>query len=190
MIRRNKKSVRRIMHSVWPCCVENVNTIRLLRMMRWSGHKSGNVCDVVMLSTIYWYILSEYDGFGNLMCRFDEIQHFFHLGSCCILVASLRVCVLACLADLPPASACGQAHATYHRLRCEHSDTWVGRIPQPASSVRISWRSRLSIDICRRVFSCSHNKGWSPQNLREWGFPIHRAGFAFTIKVRANCLVR
>ena len=28
----------------------------------------------VMLSTVYWYILSEYDGFGNFMCRFDEIQ--------------------------------------------------------------------------------------------------------------------
>ena len=36
---------------------------------------------------------------------------------------------LACLADLPPASACGQAHATYHRPRCEHCDSWVGRSP-------------------------------------------------------------
>ena len=54
-------------------------------------------------------LLSEYDGFGNFMCRFDQIQHFFHLVSCCVLVASLRACVLACLADLPPASARGQA---------------------------------------------------------------------------------
>ena len=34
---------------------------------------------VIMLSTIYWYILSEYDGFGNFTCRYDEIQLFFIL---------------------------------------------------------------------------------------------------------------
>ena len=43
-------------------------------------------------------------------CRFDEILLFFHLVSCRVrMIAFLRACVLACLADLPPGSACGQA---------------------------------------------------------------------------------
>ena len=64
---------------------------------------------VIMFSTIDWYMLSEDAGFDNLMCRFDEIQHLLHFVPRCVLVASLRACVLASLADLPPASAGGQA---------------------------------------------------------------------------------
>ena len=135
-LKKKSVRVRRIMHSIWHCCVENVHTIRLLCMMRWNGHNSGNVCDVVMLCTYLIPYLSTGTFCRNMTVSATscvvstKYSIFFHLVSCCVLViASLRAFVLACLADLPPASACGQAHATYHRLRCEHCDVWVGRSP-------------------------------------------------------------
>ena len=50
------KCVRRIMHRIWHSCVENVHTIRMLCMMQWTGHKSGNVCDVVSHHVIYYLL--------------------------------------------------------------------------------------------------------------------------------------
>ena len=48
-------------------------------------------------STIYWYILSEYDGFGNFMCVVSKKYIIFFILFCCVLVAALRACLCACL---------------------------------------------------------------------------------------------
>ena len=89
-----------------------------------NGPKRCNVCHAVNHHVIYYfevlsiclYILSEYHGFVNIMCRFDEIRHVCHLVSCCVLVASRRACVLDCLADLPlPVGAARQRVGRDHQ---------------------------------------------------------------------------
>ena len=63
----------------------------------------------------------------------------------------------------------------------------MGRSEPLTSELRSYFMTESFVDRYLPGFSCSH-KGCL-QNLR-WGFPIHRAGFARTIKVRASCPVR
>ena len=136
------------MHMIWHCCVENVHAISLLWMVRWCGYKWGNVCmmHAVSHNVIHYlrpmggwnstlqaawcvmYILSEYDGFGNFTCRFDEIQHFFYFVWCCVLVTSFRACALACLARPLVVGMLAQAQWTckpYETVLYGDTSVWI-----------------------------------------------------------------
>ena len=71
-------------------------------------------------SGFYWYILSEYDGFGNFMCRFDEYSIVFIFFR---VVYSYRlfefVCLPAWLISPLPVRAARQ------RAGCDHTGNQV-----------------------------------------------------------------
>ena len=141
------------------CCVENVHIIHLLCMMRWSGHKSGNVRDVVNHHVIYYlpvHIIGVWR-FRHLHVSFRWNKAFFHLVSCCVFVASLRGCVLACLADLLPVRAARQRVGFDHggnQFALRMILLFIARTCDRALAVGMLAQEQWMCQVCRTRLLC------------------------------------